>query len=284
MSRKRIFQVFNDIIVIIVIGIAFFLVNFYVKPSERGFYCNDNDILYPLLPDIVPAYAVGLFAILGTIVFIVLVEFLNVERFGDDKNRKHFITSVYHGISLFALGLSITMLLTEIGKRWIGRLRPHFISVCNPDFKDINCTLPFNSFTQVLKYIDTSGSFCRGDSSLITEARLSFPSGHSSTSFYAMVFLIIYIQARVTTLKLRFVKVFVQLIAFSAAYLTSISRVKDYHHRGSDVIGGAVLGALIAVFVLFVIGKVIWLYNRKNPIYEFESESNQISEQETLYA
>ena len=30
--------------------------------------------------------------------------------------------------------------------------------------------------------------------------------------------------------------------AFIAAFITSLSRISDYHHRGSDVIGGAVLG------------------------------------------
>ena len=226
-SKKRIFQIICDIVVVLGIGIIFLLVNSFVKPFERGFYCNDNDIFYPLLPDIVPSYAVALFGILGTIIFIILIECLN---FFQNSSTKQSLISLYHGLAIFILGLVITLLLTEIGKRWIGRLRPHFIEVCNPDFKNLNCTLLNN--VQVLKYIETSGSFCKGNSSDVKEARLSFPSGHSSTSFYTMVFLIIYIEARVSVLKLRFFKVLIQLTALIAAYVTSISRVRDNHHRG----------------------------------------------------
>jgi hypothetical protein len=47
---------------------------------------------------------------------------------------------VYHGISLFALGIGLTLLITEVGKRWLGRLRPHFIGKSNLfiEFNKIN--------------------------------------------------------------------------------------------------------------------------------------------------
>ncbi len=50
-----------------------------------------------------------------------------------------------------------------------------------------------------------------------------------------------------------------QTAAFIAAYVTSISRVSDYHHRGSDVLGGVALGAIIALFLTIFIGAhTIW--------------------------
>ena len=127
-------------------------------------------------------------------------------------------------------------------------MRPHFIAVCDPDWSKISCTsstgAPFN-------FINTGDSFCRGDASKIKEARFSFPSGHSSYSWYTMAFLIIYIEARLHLLKLRYLKPLVQMTAFIAAYVTALSRISDYHHRGSDVIGGTTLGSKIKLLKVY---------------------------------
>lgn len=73
------------------------------------------------------------------------------------------------------------MLLTEIGKKEIGRLRPHFMSICKPDLSKFNCTTKTETGS-VYNQISTGGSFCTGDEAAITEARLS-----NSLSFYAYV-------------------------------------------------------------------------------------------------
>ena len=54
-----------------------------------------------------------------------------------------------------------------------------------------------------------------------------------------------YLQARLYLLRFRFIKALLQITAFITAYVTAISRILDYHHRGSDVIGGMLLGILI---------------------------------------
>ncbi len=53
-----------------------------------------------------------------------------------------------------------------------------------------------------------------GDENLIDDARLSFPSEHSSLVSYAMLFLIIYLEARLFTLRFRACK-HSKLIIFS---------------------------------------------------------------------
>ena len=97
------------------------------------------------------------------------------------KVKAYFIC-LYHAISLFALGISLTLCITEIGKRWVGRLRPHFIAVCQPNFSNINCSS--NAMSGIYyNPIYTGGNFCTGEPSLVLEARFSFPSGHSSYSW-----------------------------------------------------------------------------------------------------
>jgi len=47
--------------------------------------------------------------------------------------------NVIHGFLFYSLGAISTMLITEIGKHTVGRLRPHFITVCQPDWASITC-------------------------------------------------------------------------------------------------------------------------------------------------
>jgi membrane-associated phospholipid phosphatase len=54
-----------------------------------------------------------------------------------------------------------------------------------------------------------------------------------------------------------------QMAAFIAAYLTSVSRVSDYHHRGSDVVGGIVIGVIIAVFLTKEVGRKLFWFKDK---------------------
>jgi phosphatidate phosphatase len=136
---------------------------------------------------------VGLFGTAGPILFIILVEFLNASLLPCQKKKsssrwRAFGICVFHSISLFALGISITLLLTEIGKRWIGRLRPHFISVCQPNLSQLNCIGTSSVSGTYYNPIYTGGNFCTNtDISSIREARFSFPSGHSSYSNFTMV-------------------------------------------------------------------------------------------------
>jgi len=85
---------------------------------------------------------------------------------------KTFLIHFFHAFSLFFMGMVITLVLTEIGKRWIGRLRPNFMSVCNPDYTKINCTTDAATGL-IFNAIYTGGDFCKGNKDDVKEARLS---------------------------------------------------------------------------------------------------------------
>lgn len=88
--------------------------------------------------------------------------------------------SVYNNILWFLFGAACSQLTTDIGKYTIGRLRPHFLDICQP-----NITCDESNKT---KYIEDFT--CIGDKpKKFTDSRLSFPSGHSSLSFYCMIYL-----------------------------------------------------------------------------------------------
>lgn len=277
--KKRIAQIVIDVICIIIVFVAFLLVYLYVDPKIVTLFCNDTDIFQPYKDDTIAFWVVGLYATLGPIIFILFIELINSKLIFCKKTniltskRKLFGIAFLHALTLFVLGIAITLLVTEVGKRWVGRLRPHFISVCQPDLKTLNCTSVCGS-TVCYNAIDTT-NICTGLDKAVKEARVSFPSGHSSYSTYCMLFLIIYIEARLHLFVLRFFKPGFQMAAFLAAYVTCLSRVSDYHHRGSDVIGGIVVGAIIAIFITCISGRVLWEYNRETQYSDFSMKQKK---------
>ncbi len=117
---------------------------------------------------------------------------------------------------LFGLGICVCFLITEVGKRkqpekkenlklnlnhffigTIGRLRPYYLTVCNPIWANLNCTktvMTASGSVVIQQYIlnhNCNPSVSERD---LQEARLSFPSGHSSFSTYAFIFLFVNIM------------------------------------------------------------------------------------------
>lgn len=277
-KKSRVIQIVTDLFISAIIFIVFLLVYFLVDPTVVYFTCDQTDISYPHLQETVKLWVVGLFASLGPVIFFFIIELMNsglmccfkeLSKMGKKQKFRQFLICFFHTCSLFVLGIATSLLLTEIGKRMIGRLRPHFLSVCNPKYSQLNCSV---STLSGIAYnsIYTGGSFCTGNADEIKEARLSFPSGHSSFSAYTMTFLIVYLEARLPLLRFRFLKVLIQILAFIGWYVTSMSRVSDYYHRGSDVIGGSVLGFVIALHITMVVGKVLWEYDRKPRVSELD--------------
>lgn len=190
-NKDRIFQIIFDIIAIAIVFLVFILIWTLVSPTIAYFYCNDTDIYYPYKSDTVEFWVVGIYGFLGPVLFIILVELKNsyIINFDDtitnrekpntkSKLRNYFIC-VFHALSLFMLGIGVSLLITEVGKRWIGRLRPYFMDVCKPVVSQFNCTST-GSTGFIYNAISTGSSFCTGDAKKIAEARLSFPSGHAS--------------------------------------------------------------------------------------------------------
>ena len=99
---------------------------------------------------------------------------------------------------------------------------------------------------------------------------MSFPSFNASFSTFTMVFLVIYLQARLVTLRFRSLRPLLQVTALIAAFVTSVSSYIDYHADGWDILGGFILGFLIAIGSTMYISRVIWEYERKDEFSEFD--------------
>lgn len=71
-----------------------------------------------------------------------------------------YIAALYKQVGVFVFGCAISQSFTDIAKVSVGRMRPHFLDVCKPDFSTINCSLGYITEYQ-----------CQGSESKVQEAR-----------------------------------------------------------------------------------------------------------------
>ena len=275
----------------------------HYDPFHRGFFCDDQNLKHPYKEQTVPIVAALLIWAAISIIFILLVETLRSNaEYGKRRpdpipGQKHppwIAVEIYRHFGYFALGALGCLLFTEIAKYTIGRLRPHFITLCQPDLTAELCDDEYGYKKFVTEDEDeiclglqrNGGNFTKKQ---LHEARLSFLSGHSSFSFYCATFLIVYLQARLTTfpkcstrwvlLTYRVLKVFRPFIQFAMiilAFWISLTRISDYFHHPMDVVTGAFVGIAFAGMTLLVIADV---FNRKSSFWKaVKSESPQLQQ------
>nr|KAF6366391.1 hypothetical protein mPipKuh1_009811 [Pipistrellus kuhlii] len=153
--------------------------------------------------------------------------------------RNNYVATIYKAVGTFLFGAGASQSLTDIAKYSIGRLRPHFLDVCDIDWSKINCSDGYIEY-----YV------CRGNPLRVKEGRLSFYSGHSSFSMYCALFLALYLQARMRADWARLLRPTLQFGLVATSIYVGLSRVSDYKHHWSDVLMGLMQGALVAVLVV----------------------------------
>lgn len=253
-----------DILVLIAFSLPPSILEIYVEPYNRGFYCDDRSIRYPYYKDTVPndmLYAVG-----GglPVVLIVLVEAMRLfyferKRYGSrvykpcftflGRGVNPFFSRLYYFLGYFAIGSAATVSITSFGKYSIGRLRPHFVSVCQPTWSAFNCSAGGDGPRFIYDMQ------CRGDPAHVREARLSWPSGHSSFGMFSMLYAAIYLHARGAEFLDYLLIPVLQFFLVTLGFLTALSRISNYKHHPVDVFSGAVLGVFMAVSVTMAIGR-----------------------------
>ncbi|XP_074241852.1 phospholipid phosphatase 2-like [Saimiri boliviensis] len=148
----------------------------------------------------------------------------------------NYVAAVYKVLGTFLFGAAVSQSLTYLAKYTIGHLHPNFLAICDPEWSWVNC----------LVYVQLE-SVCRGNAAGITEARLSFYSGHTSFGMYCVVFLALYVQARLCWKKwARLLRLTVQLFLVAFTLYVGYTCVSDHKHPWSDVLAGLLQGILVA--------------------------------------
>ncbi|XP_045695821.1 phospholipid phosphatase 1 isoform X2 [Phyllostomus hastatus] len=241
-DRTRLPYVALDLLCVLLAGLPCVILNARHAPFQRGLFCNDESIKYPYKEDTIPYALLGGIIIPFSVIVMVVGETVCVYcnlLHSNSFVRNHYVATVYKAVGTFLFGAAASQSLTDIAKYSVGRLRPHFLDVCDPDWAKINCSDGY-----VENYV------CRGDAQRVKEARLSFYSGHSSFSMYSLLFVALYLQARMKADWARLLRPTLQFGLVATALYVGLSRVSDYKHHWSDVLTGLLQGALVAVLVV----------------------------------
>lgn len=239
-KKKKLFVVV-DVLCVIAAALPFIIMTIVSKPYQRGIYCNDDSIKYPLKPDTITPGMLAAVTICCTLVIISSGEAYLVyrERIQSNTQFNQYIAALYKVVGTFLFGGAVSQSLTDLAKYTIGRPRPNFMAVCAPKV----CS----GYMSVIN--------CTGSPVDVTESRLSFYSGHSSFSMYCMLFLALYVQARFVAKWARLLRPTIQFFLVAFAVYVGYTRVSDYKHHWSDVLVGLLQGALVALLnVHFVSG------------------------------
>jgi len=275
----------------------------HYDPYQRGFFCDDQNLKHPYLPQTVPiVQCVLIWAAVSTF-FIVTVETLRswAEAQAGTRRCKPFSNNrtpwiaceLYRHFGYFTLGALTTLLFTELSKYTIGRLRPHFLTLCKPKLTPELCEDEFGYKRFVTEGEDeiceglTSGDVTKKQ---LHEARLSFLSGHASFSFYCGMFLIVYLQARLSNFPrhqstavgivfrtLKVLRPFIQFAMIILSFWISLTRISNYFHHPMDVLTGAVVGMCFAIITLMVIADV---FNKRSAFWRPMESQNSTNSNE----
>ncbi|XP_007260723.3 phospholipid phosphatase 3 isoform X2 [Astyanax mexicanus] len=216
-----------------------------VQPYQRGFYCSDDSIRYIYKNSTVPSsvlMAVGLLLPLTSIVIGECYRIHYLKQGTQSFVGNPYVSALYRQVGVFIFGCAVSQSFTDIAKVSVGRMRPHFLDVCKPDYTTINCSLGY-----ITEYT------CQGNSSKVQEARKSFFSGHASFSMFTMLYLAFYLQSRFTWRGARLLRPLLQFTLLMMAFYTGLSRVSDHKHHPTDVLAGFVQGALVAYCIVFYV-------------------------------
>lgn len=252
--QKALFLMIADIGIFMtsIIIVYWLLHKIFLQPIQRGFYCNDPYINNPLLPNTVPTSTLLLITLAGPF-FVVFGSLLLKHCKGDlnvlFNNSRRIISKVSRETAFvyldYVLAFGILTITLEFMKCGTGRLRPNFFQMCRPDLSI--CETNPNGYIEDYTCNPILPKYGRN-------AKMSFPSGHAAASVFAAIFVYYYLrqvfeneQDKGHKLIINFKRICL-LFYHTFAILTSISRIWDYWHFPSDVLGG-VLTALVFFFV-----------------------------------
>ncbi|XP_077981720.1 phospholipid phosphatase 2-like [Glandiceps talaboti] len=282
MAEVRIHKIVIDIVLLALVFLPVLLVEIFAEPFHRGFYCDDESIKYPFKDDTVSTVLLIFLGVSLPILTVLLVEAClyyqsrnEARRTGNNYFRQRnlrthsvppLIYYLYFIIGVFLFGAAVTEVFTQTTKYMVGRLRPYFLTVCQPDYSLFNCS---DNYIEV--------DVCTGDAHLIKEARLSFISGHASFSWYCAVYLALYLEMRFSWKISKLLKPALQVAVLMLALMCTLTRISDYKHHWSDVLGGSILGITVAVLVFTFISDLLKM---PLPVERLHEESLEIDYRE----
>jgi len=260
-ALPSIFGIVIDVLLAVASPIGIFLYSKFGKNvlNDRGFHCGDQSLMYPYRSSTVSSVVNAIIGVGLPTLMVLLNEMWPLRRAiraSEDRKThlKHIAVQLYLILLPFYAGCGVQHIFTDIAKYQIGRLRPHFFDVCKPTFEwngtVVSCEdagVPRSLYIPEFNCTNMNFSASRQK-----EARISFPSGHSSFATFAMTYAFLYAQFRLPK-RIGGVlpRPFLQLGFLWWAWYVVLSRHQDNKHHVTDLIGGIIIGVVVSLFFAF---------------------------------
>jgi diacylglycerol diphosphate phosphatase / phosphatidate phosphatase len=212
-------------------------------------------LAYPYVPAVFSALAAGLLSALIPVAVILLCQIHPRIRSFDDASS---------GVLGLAYSLVTGNFFQVVLKKSIGGYRPHFLSVCQPVIPKNGAHARGGSGFESVMY---RSEICTGSPSKIQNAMESFPSGHSQIAFAGLLYLSIYLNAHLRVFSFsathatrrprHWTMLAVVAPVLLATYLSS-TLVLGHHHHWYDVIFGALIGSVMAIWAYKMVFVSLW--------------------------
>uniref|UniRef100_A0A0N4ZVZ6 AcidPPc domain-containing protein n=1 Tax=Parastrongyloides trichosuri TaxID=131310 RepID=A0A0N4ZVZ6_PARTI len=216
-----------------------------ITPTVRGFSCSDASIRNEFHANTISAKHL----LFVTLALPMAVIFASIIINNSHKNVALTPSVIaaqtsHHYLHYIIIYFFMTVAL-EIVKCQVGRLRPHFITVCQPDLSI--CDKDPNAWV--------SDYTCNTTTRRLRNIRTSFPSGHTAAAVFSTFYILNFVRRTVKsrTLEATLYKYGVIVCYVTWTVICAVSRVTDFWHFTSDVICGAIFGVISCHFLLKII-------------------------------
>ncbi|XP_014252390.1 putative phosphatidate phosphatase [Cimex lectularius] len=217
-------------------------------PFKRGYFCNDETIMYPYKVNTLTRRFIYTASIVIPTLVITLNEMAIFYQVSTGLTKvAHFFLRIYKTVVVFIFSILCLIVVVDVTKYSTGRLAPNFFMVCRPQ---ILCNRG-NSHKYITKY------HCQGgeNAEAVKQARLSFPSGHSAVATFSMVYLVMYIEERFVFKSSLYLRRTLQFFCLLLVLFVCYSRHLDHARHPSDIVIGIGLGMAGAYLTAYFLSK-----------------------------
>ncbi|XP_076441305.1 phospholipid phosphatase-related protein type 5-like [Babylonia areolata] len=154
----------------------------------------------------------------------------------------HIARRLLRFLGVFLFGAFSVMIITDVTKNMIGRLRPDFLETCR--LKANVCSL----LTSWDDSLDESACL-NGDTVELRRARTSFPSMNSALTSYAAIYVSVYIHGAMRSHSVRVLRPFLSLVFVLLSVLEGVAQFTTCQSHWTDVLTGLGLGVALALYL-----------------------------------
>ena len=230
-----------DALILSLLFAIVFAAGYYLPPHERGFWSQDPAIQSPFVEPMFGFRSILVFSLIFPSLVIAATKRLFPPATPAPGSKARTKGTVGPSLwSRFLLSVIVNIALMMFFKLSVGRLRPHFLSACQP-----NVDLTVDRF-----YSSSEYSCRQASAKILWNSRQSFYSGHASLALGAGVFLVLMIQDHVPRSLIRSA---VQICLLLIGLFPGVTQIQCNWHHESDVLAGYLMGTLVSVGCYFAV-------------------------------